>query len=358
MKTEDKSLCEKVFSSGEKKKSISYIPLIRDGHVMLALPLQSGLAQETLNLYQPQKWKGRLTRSIYRGLIKTGVYQLLPKFTIVDGSQGLLSVLNDQLGVDAIGCLLGNPSGKNRNVIGVVEIKNQPYVVKAGYGKSADGVRREHKNMCRFSDKISSIPSVMTSCSFGDDSEGGFAYVADMVEGDSPRHLEEHKQVLRLLHHWLDSGVKKRLADLKLWQRMLAATKKEGVAQEAVDEISSMEIVSPIAHGDFAPWNIKMKPSAAPCVIDWESAEELGVPGWDAMHYQVQRWQLVDDVAESDIYSRLTDWVKSDEMADYWNKSGLHGKENIILGSYLIYSSCVQGFGRKGILEHWMEHQR
>ena len=64
---------------------------------MLALPLQSGLAQETLNLYQPQKWKGRLTRSIYRGLIKTGVYQLLPKFTIVDGSQGLLSVLNDQV---------------------------------------------------------------------------------------------------------------------------------------------------------------------------------------------------------------------------------------------------------------------
>jgi len=58
------------------------------------------------------------------------------------------------------------------------------------------------------------------------------------------------------------------------------------------------------------------------------------------------------------MYSQLRDCVKWDETADYWNRSVLHGKENIILGSYLIYSSCVQGFGRKGILEHWMEHQR
>jgi hypothetical protein len=29
------------------------------------------------------------------------------------------------------------------------------------------------------------------------------------------------------------------------------------------------------------------------------------------------------------------------------------GNEDILLGSYLIYSSYVQGYGRKGLLEHW-----
>jgi hypothetical protein len=329
------------------------VPLIRDGHVLLALPLQSGLAQETLNLYQPQKWKGRLTRSIYRGLIKCGIYRLLPKFTIVDGSHGLLSVLNEQLSVDSIGYLLGNPAGKHRNVIGVIDVENKPCVVKAGYGESADGVRREYENMCRLSDRVASIPSVMTSCCFGDDLEKGFAYVAEMVEGNSPRQMHQHRRVLALLHDWLDSGVTKKLGELKPWMRMLSAMKEAEMAWEKVDQISSMEVVSPIAHGDFAPWNIKMKTGKTPCVIDWESAEEYGVPGWDAMHYQIQRWKLVDDVAESDIYSRLTEWVKSDEMMDYWERAGMAGNEDILLGSYLIYSSYVQGYGRKGLLEHW-----
>ncbi|MFK7911767.1 MAG: phosphotransferase family protein [Akkermansiaceae bacterium] len=337
-----------------KKHSISYVPLMRDGHVLLALPLHPDLAQDTLNLYQPQKWKGRLTRSIYRGLSRAGIHRLLPKFTIIDGSKGLLSVLNEQLGVDSIGFLLGNPAGKNRNMIGVIGIKNQPYVVKAGYSESANGVRREHENMRRFSGRISCIPRVMTSCSFGDAPETGFAYVADMVEGDSPRHLKEHNEVLGLLHEWLDSGVKKRLGDLKPWSLMLSATEEAGIARDVVDGISSLEVVSPIVHGDFAPWNIKMKTGLPPRVIDWESAEECGVPGWDGMHYQIQRWQLVEGVADSDIYLRLTEWIKSNEMTDYWRKTGLDGIEDILLASYLIYSSCVQGFERKGLLKHWM----
>jgi hypothetical protein len=46
-------------------------------------------------------------------------------------------------------------------------------------------------------------------------------------------------------------------------------------------------------HGDFAPWNLKMRPDASVCAIDWEESESEGAPFYDLHYYQMQVERLL-----------------------------------------------------------------
>jgi hypothetical protein len=47
-----------------------------------------------------------------------------------------------------------------------------------------------------------------------------------------------------------------------------------------------------LAHGDFAPWNIRKNPEAGHVLIDWEWADFAGLPAYDLLHFQFNEDRL------------------------------------------------------------------
>lgn len=55
-----------------------------------------------------------------------------------------------------------------------------------------------------------------------------------------------------------------------------------------LDRHGSVTLPACIAHGDFAPWNIRRQDDGSLFVIDWEHASLLALPWMDALHFQFQ----------------------------------------------------------------------
>jgi aminoglycoside phosphotransferase (APT) family kinase protein len=47
-----------------------------------------------------------------------------------------------------------------------------------------------------------------------------------------------------------------------------------------------ISIPTMLAHGDFAPWNMRKNPEAGYVLVDWEWADFTGLPAYDLLHFQ------------------------------------------------------------------------
>jgi len=70
---------------------------------------------------------------------------------------------------------------------------------------------------------------------------------------------------------------------------------------EARRELAGVMVPCGYAHGDFAPWNTRVREDRL-AVFDWESGERESPLGWDAFHFSVasslkKRWRAKFDLA-------------------------------------------------------------
>jgi len=72
---------------------------------------------------------------------------------------------------------------------------------------------------------------------------------------------------------------------------------------EARRELEGVTVPCGLAHGDFSPWNTRVREGRL-SVFDWESSEWEAPLGWDAFHFSVQaasrlkkRWRATFDLA-------------------------------------------------------------
>lgn len=56
--------------------------------------------------------------------------------------------------------------------------------------------------------------------------------------------------------------------------------------------IGHLEVPPTIVHGDFAPWNLRLR-SGSIAAFDWEHGHACGVPGVDEIHFHLQTWMLL-----------------------------------------------------------------
>ena len=112
-----------------------------------------------------------------------------------------------------------------------------------------------------------------------------------------------------------------------------------------------------VFHGDFAPWNLRGA-EARWTAIDWERGEPRGVPGWDALHYVIQRAVLVDRLPAAALLDIIERVLRSRDFADYLAAAGLAGHGRAVVSSYLLYSCEVlrptEGLpAQRALLEAW-----
>ncbi len=352
MKREDRILFEAVLSPGQEMGRLSLAAVKRGGLLLLALPLERRLARATLALYQPQRLKGRLFRSGMRFLVFSGLHRLLPRVEVVVGDKGLFSGFDGKVSLDGFGFLLGSGGSEFRNLIGLADFGGELCVVKAGRGEAAEVVREESRRMDEFSRCVQGVPV----CYEVFDIEEGAAYIAERVGGKSPRGKLGDERVFGLLGDWLEAGEAGRVSELPCWQRL------EGVLGEAemarFVRLAKAEVLSPVMHGDFAPWNIKVDVKGGVRVLDWEFAEQRGMPGWDWLHYHVQRYLLVRDESAEVVVRKCCELLGSKEMEAYFKRAGLAGMEDEVLGSYLYFSGRVYDYPRDDLIKVWEGKER
>jgi aminoglycoside phosphotransferase (APT) family kinase protein len=98
-----------------------------------------------------------------------------------------------------------------------------------------------------------------------------------------------------------------------------------------------------VAHGDFAPWNIKVHPSTGAWqVFDWERGELRGVPAWDWLHFEIQTAILVHRESVAKLLGRIARLFGSPEFRAYAAKAGIAGLERAMLTAYLLHCVNIQ----------------
>lgn len=343
----DKKLCEALLSPGAEVGRLSLVAVRRKGALLLALPLGRKLALATLGLYQPQKWKGRMLKSAMSAAVSLGFHRLLPRVEVAVGDRGVLSALGADIDPKKFGFLLGNAEARLRSLIALVDMDGGLYVIKAGCGEVAPIVRDESQAMQKFSTEVGGVPE----CRDAYEIDGGAAYIAELVQGRSPRTSDDDVLVFALLEDWLGAGKRLDVAGLACWKSL--ATTLDLEEMQLFADLSRAQVLSPVMHGDFAPWNIKVNGDGLVKVLDWEFASQKGMPGWDWLHYQVQRLRLVKGASAEKIIAACRELLNGAGVKSYLERSGLDGREDALLGSYLYYSGRVHDYPREDLIEVW-----
>lgn len=352
MNKSDQNICEQVLSPGREIGRLTLVEIKRKGALLLALPMNRALALATLDLYQPQRIKGRVSRHLLRLMVRFGLHRKLGRVEFKLGDRGLFSGLKELDDVTELGFMLSGADSEHRNLIGLCEVDGQHMVVKAGCDEAAKIVTREYESQCSLANKIPGVPT----CRSFFDIDGGVAYVTEFVHGRSPRGEEEDRRVLSLLEKWLSRGKRKLVANLDDWNQVINCL-NDG-EQAHFSAFGLLEVVSPVVHGDFAPWNIKIDAKNEIKVLDWEYAVPAGMPGWDWLHYNIQRMKLVEELSADEIITRVRNLMTESPFARYISVAGLTGHENALLGSYLFYSGRFFSYPREEEICIWLATQQ
>jgi len=165
-------------------------------------------------------------------------------------------------------------------------------------------------------------------------SEHVSAFAMDFFPGVSPRPGNS-PIVERLLGSWIDSGRKPAIGDLPLWQRLVAGV---SALPEPIKRVGSATVHPTIYHGDFAPWNIKVRGEDW-TLLDWERGELAGLPLWDWLHFIVQPAILVERRPTETVLGEIESFLQSPALARYAERSGIAGLERALAAAY--FQHCV-----------------
>jgi hypothetical protein len=344
----DQDMLDNLQGHGYVALSLRFYCLMRNGNLLLALPKDKKIAALTLRLYQPQSYKAKLLVKWVAVLVKFGAHLLLPSFNVRVGGDSALADLikrDEQLGI-----LLGNPEGKSRKAIAVYHNANEIVVAKIGIGKAAKrSVQKEAAMIESLPENYLGIAAVKKCFGHAD----WYYYTTPFIVGDSPVQKQD-SQVLALLDDWVRHFTLKRLRDTQIWESLKFHERLGGRKgySDFIERLGELDVKVGLYHGDFAPWNIKISEGGVVNVMDWEYARLDGLAGWDWLHYMIQRVMLVDGASLDDAIADCCKWADTEQGALFLHNTGWGKNVDLWIGSYLIYSSWVDGFDRaEGSLE-------
>lgn len=125
------------------------------------------------------------------------------------------------------------------------------------------------------------------------------------------------------------------------WQSRLGRT-----SRLLHEHVELAPVQATLAHGDFAPWNIRLyERSSRLAIFDWEAAQDAQFPLWDALHFVTQVNLLVHRKSPrailAAVFAGVRRWLSLvDAPATLRTLSGLYA-------AYLL-DSCVQWFELHG----------
>ena len=312
------------------------------GRPFLLLPVQPRAAAAIMDLYPAQSGRARMARALLRNLLRASLPLATKTLSLTlapgDAFVKFLSSLAGEQGQGApiLGILAGNPaSDGQRFLLMLFDASQRPVaVVKAGLSPRARAlVEQEDRFLADVSDKTVAVPRLRARF----ESSRLRALALDFVPGDSPRPRDE-AALPPLLAAWVDATRSVALSDAPDWKRLQEAAPGSPLFSVVAGQLRGRKVRPAMHHGDFAPWNIKVSPTGAWTVLDWERGELTGIPGWDWFHYVIQSGILVGHLPTSVLVQRVESLLSSDAFQQYATRGGILGCERELVLAYLLHA--------------------
>jgi len=328
---------EKLFSPpgpGDSRRSFHMRLVRRGGHPFLLLPNSSQLAVKGIDLYAPQTRSASWAKNALSVGLRHGLLALLKKTSLNVAVEDLFAAyLCRQAGTDEaqFALLLGNPNTLwQRCIFMFFNYQGDPAgVVKAGAGPDATALISHEETFLK---RVPILPGIPRMRSFFE-SERTRALAFDFLPA-AARPQQDWDSAANLLTAWVSSNITVTLEDLSIWNRLLVAGGRE--LPPTVKEIETVRLSPAIFHGDFAPWNIRVK-NGSWILVDWERAEVSGPPLWDWLHFVIQPAILVERAAPEIIVQRLQRLFQFPRFLEYANHAKIQGLEWRLVEAYLQY---------------------
>lgn len=315
--------------------------LRRNGVILLALPEDRKSALRAYSLYQPQRLIVRLLSSALKIAIVLGFHKLLP--TISDNSdlnQQLDSVLPDDIDIETVGILFGNPQHQAFRAVISYRANDQWEVGKVAAG--VDGIDMlEHE--ARMISEVSRIYDELPKVIGVERSTNLCLLRLPFIEGVTIRS-GQLKPVIDLLDGWILSPNHIPCRSHYEWSVITKTLEHYPGADSLIKSIAEIGITKSICHRDFARWNIIWTADNKLKIIDWEWGSASGMAGLDLVHLIAQDLRLVKKLSSKHLITKLISTLKLPHFQDYLVKCGWDDRHLDLL---IIYLSYQEGKGRQ-----------
>jgi hypothetical protein len=320
--------------------------LRRKGADFILLPLDNGMAVKALTLYAPQNLTARIAVSMLRLFLRLGLpVPLVPVELQVKSSSPLIEFFTDALNLTGLGAtdfaiIAGNPKDAARRYVFLLfdTLHRPALVVKVGLGvEGAATVANEFRFLSGCASDDGVIPEPMGVR----EGEELAAFALKYQPGWAPP-IYEAERLRSCLGKWVHTDCRQPVCELPIWKRLVDTCAAMDGFTELASVVGAAQVSPVIYHGDFAPWNIKVRPDDGSWVVlDWERGEQQGIPGWDWFHYVVQTGVLVEKLDEKNLRARLLHIMESSEFVAYAAQTGIAPIKRELLMLYLLHSMHV-----------------
>lgn len=335
-----------LFTPGAQATALATVELNvvrRNGEPFLFLPAEPRLAAGALALYPAQTAKARAAKFLFNMALRFGLKPRLERVSIpLDNNDPFVrflietSRLPEQI-APRFAVLAGNAHAAGRRfVLLLFATGGEPAaVVKAGASAPARRLLTHEENFLRTaSSQTRGLPKLRGTLY----STRAQAFATDFFAGHSPR-LDDTRPLAELLTSWVNVGELVTMKELAAWQR-LVVTAAERPLPSPVQALAEARLHATLAHGDCAPWNIKVTRGEW-TLLDWERGEPAGVPGWDWFHFVIQPAVLVRRESVLRLFERFERLLTGEGFLCYATHAGINGHERALALAYLCHCTRV-----------------
>lgn len=295
--------------------------LTAGSRLALALPANRQAAMVVANLYQPQRWKGRIFSGVAKAVIILGIAKWRPTFKGARSASPLAHWLQKSAAMGTVGFLGCNPNHGPRCVLaGIDPTSGEKFIAKLGLDGSAGAVRREAAVLERLSERFPGVVRSMgleTSDTKPQSHDPACAFDWALLRlphlgTEAPRSMVDPR-VHELLDQWLGTD-EKPLGHIP-WADNLT---RKVATNEAPEGWHTRMVAHPIRtallHGDFAVWNLRNTQSGL-VAIDWEWGVEDAAAGIDLAHGLRQECYMVRGMKPE----RAVAWMLEQAASPIWS---------------------------------------
>lgn len=319
--------------------------VFKRGEPLLLLPQPARATSRALALYPAQTRAARIARSLLALALRLGLTAgTKPVRVFVDVQSPFARFLSGPVPTQEAPCfamLLGNPRVPGRRfVLLVFDASGQPErIVKAGVGEPATAlIRREVAFLKSAPRDLLHAPAIIGEFI----SRGTEALAMGHAAGPTPV-ARNVLPLARLLESWLDRTRTVRFAELPAAQRLIASAPNDPRWRRILAGLAGAHFHPAIFHGDFTPWNIRVRPlDGRWAVLDWERGEIAGPPAWDWFHFVIQNEILVRRSPTERVLAQAEALLHSEDFGRYAAAAGIGACARPLLGAYALYCCLVQ----------------
>ena len=335
----DEEAIDEVFSLFEMRAG-EWATLHRNGRILLALPHGIRGALRALNLYQPQRFKARVTITLLRLAVGLGLHQwLLPKVRCHGGIVATEPAL-PRATPYTIGILLGSPEHRVRRAIASYQNDGQWEVAKISFGETGARVLEDEAAILEELQPLAAgVPRLLGMHRGHNVTVMRMPYLSGQTI--PPGAFSE---ALHLLEQWISAADLQPITRFTEWAAIQAALSEIEHGERALERLMRECLAPVICHGDFARWNLLRKADGGLVVLDWEWGHQDGMPGIDLVHYFLQDARLVERLSPQDAIRKTCSILESPACRDYLDKTGWSGDPLLPIIASLAYK---QGAGHQ-----------